>query len=64
MNPGPNDTGWMSDEVKGWAVEGTPLGRLGRPSDTAALVGFLCSEQGAWVNGQLLTSDGGISNRA
>jgi 3-oxoacyl-[acyl-carrier protein] reductase len=54
----------MSDEVKGWAVEGTPLGRLGRPSDTAALVGFLCSEQGAWVNGQLLKSDGGISNSA
>ncbi|WIE58655.1 SDR family oxidoreductase [Curtobacterium sp. MCLR17_031] len=64
VNPGPNDTGWMSDEVKGWAVEGTPLGRLGRPTDTAALVGFLCSEQGAWMNGQLLKSDGGISNSA
>lgn len=62
VNPGPNDTGWMSDEVQAWAIEATPRGRLGRPSDAAALVGFLCSADGGWVSGQLLKSDGGISN--
>jgi 3-oxoacyl-[acyl-carrier protein] reductase len=60
VNPGPNDTGWMSDELKARVVDETPLGRLGRPSDTAALVGFLCSPEGEWVNGQLLHSDGGL----
>jgi 3-oxoacyl-[acyl-carrier protein] reductase len=60
VNPGPNDTGWMSDELKARVVAETPLGRLGRPSDTAALVGFLCSPDGEWVNGQLLHSDGGL----
>jgi len=60
VNPGPNDTGWMSDELKARVVDETPLGRLGRPTDTAALVGFLCSPEGEWVNGQLLHSDGGL----
>ncbi|MGH2931116.1 MAG: SDR family oxidoreductase, partial [Solirubrobacteraceae bacterium] len=27
---------------------------------TAALVTWLCSPEGSWVNGQLLFSDGGI----
>ena len=36
-----------------------PLGRLGRPEDSAALVAFLCSPAGGWVNGQALACDGG-----
>jgi NAD(P)-dependent dehydrogenase (short-subunit alcohol dehydrogenase family) len=35
-------------------------GRLGLPADTAALVSFLCSADGGWINGQLLHSDGGL----
>jgi 3-oxoacyl-[acyl-carrier protein] reductase len=38
----------------------TPLGRVGTARDAAALVTFLCSERGGWVNGQLLHSDGGL----
>ena len=38
----------------------TPLGRVGTPDDAAALVWFLCSPEGGWVNGQLLHSDGGF----
>jgi 3-oxoacyl-[acyl-carrier protein] reductase len=34
--------------------------RIGTPGDTANLVSFLLSEQGAWINGQILHSDGGI----
>ena len=37
-----------------------PRGRAGRPSDPAALISFLCSAEGEWVNGQLLYSDGGL----
>ncbi|GGO24332.1 short-chain dehydrogenase [Microbispora rosea subsp. aerata] len=61
VNPGPVDTGWMSDEVREACVRHTPLGRLGTPQDTAHLVDFLCSPQGQWINGQLLKSNGGFS---
>lgn len=61
INPGPTDTGWMSEELKSSVVRSTPLGRLGQPQDCASLVAFLCSLDGGWINGQLLYSDGGIS---
>jgi 3-oxoacyl-[acyl-carrier protein] reductase len=61
INPGPIDTGWMTDEVRAACRKQTPLGRLGTPQDTAHLVDFLCSPQGQWVNGQLLMSNGGFA---
>jgi len=61
VNPGQVDTGWMSEETRRECAGHTPLGRAGAPEDTADLVDFLCSPRGAWVNGQLLNSDGGIS---
>ena len=38
--------------------------RFGRPDDIAALVTFLRSDDGAWVNGQTLCVDGGTVMRA
>jgi 3-oxoacyl-[acyl-carrier protein] reductase len=61
INPGPVDTGWMSDDVQDHVVRRTPLGRLGSPQDTAHLVEFLCSPRGQWINGQLLKSNGGFA---
>ncbi|GHJ50780.1 short-chain dehydrogenase [Nonomuraea sp. TT08I-71] len=61
VDPGPTDTGWMTDEIKAAVLRSTPLGRLGRPQDCANLVAFLCSPEGGWINGQLLNSDGGFS---
>lgn len=61
INPGPNQTGWMSPEIEDEAASRTPLGRPGRPDDAAALVAFLLSADAAWINGQILTSDGGHS---
>ncbi len=63
VNPGPNDTGWMTDEIRASAVAQTPLGRPSMPTDTAALIGFLLGPDGGWVNGQLLKTDGGFSAR-
>jgi 3-oxoacyl-[acyl-carrier protein] reductase len=60
INPGPVDTGWMDDDIRAAALRMTPAGRLGTPEDTANLVRFLFSEQGSWVNGQLLHSNGGF----
>jgi 3-oxoacyl-[acyl-carrier protein] reductase len=60
VNPGPTDTGWMEEGLRTRVVAATPLGRGGTPRDAAALVSFLCSPEGGWVNGQLLCSDGGL----
>ncbi|MFQ5937560.1 MAG: SDR family NAD(P)-dependent oxidoreductase [Acidiferrobacterales bacterium] len=35
-----------------------PLGRLGEPQDIAALCGFLASEEGGFVSGQMLAANG------
>lgn len=61
VNPGPIDTGWMTPEHVEQVIRTSPRGRAGRPSDPAALVSFLCSAEGEWVNGQLLYCDGGIN---
>ncbi len=61
VNPGPIDTGWMTPEHVAEVVRTNPRGRAGRPSDPAALISFLCSAEGEWVNGQLLYCDGGIN---
>jgi 3-oxoacyl-[acyl-carrier protein] reductase len=60
INPGPIDTGWMTDEVRARLTALQPTGRLGTVQDTANLVRFLLSDEGAWINGQLLHSDGGF----
>jgi 3-oxoacyl-[acyl-carrier protein] reductase len=60
INPGPVDTGWIDDDLRRAIVAQSPFGRVGQPADTAALVSFLCSAEGGWVNGQLLHSDGGL----
>jgi 3-oxoacyl-[acyl-carrier protein] reductase len=60
INPGPIDTGWMDDAVRASGLASQPLGRLGTPADVANLVRFLLSEQGWWINGQLLYSNGGF----
>ena len=63
LNPGPIDTGWMDDATRTELAAMTPLGRLGRPVDVAAVVEFLVSAEGRWISGQLLQSDGAFSAR-
>jgi len=36
-----------------------PLKRAGEPTDIGAMAAFLCSDQGAWISGQLYSVDGG-----
>src|SRR5690554_2764208 len=68
INPGPVNTGYLDDEtadrdltdVKEWVAR-TPFGRFGAPRDTANLIGWLATDEGAWVVGQVIKSDGGMS---
>lgn len=61
VNPGPVDTGWMDDATRTALIAHQPTGRLGTPEDAARLVRFLLSDDGRWISGQLITSDGGFS---
>ena len=38
-----------------------PAARAGTPGEVAALVGFLCSEEAGYINGQVIGIDGGMS---
>lgn len=53
------DSDW-DDE---WAVGRTPVGRNGRPSDIANVVRFLASDQAAFVSGETVFVDGGLTRR-
>jgi NAD(P)-dependent dehydrogenase (short-subunit alcohol dehydrogenase family) len=39
-----------------------PLGRVGTPGEVAAITAFLLSEQSAWMSGQVISVDGGMSS--
>jgi 3-oxoacyl-[acyl-carrier protein] reductase len=42
-------------------LDKTPLGRMGTPSEVAALVDFLVSPEAAYISGQIIGIDGGYS---
>jgi len=50
------------DLIRNWHVRGwTPAGRLGTPADIGNVVALFCSEQSAWITGQVIYADGGAS---
>jgi enoyl-[acyl-carrier protein] reductase III len=42
----------------------TPAGRLTKPEDVAGVVALLCTDEAAWIQGQVITVDGGLGLRA
>lgn len=45
------------------ALKGTRSTRLGKPDDIAAMVAMLMSADGEWINGQVISVDGGATIR-
>lgn len=50
----------MPEQVLSGMVSRTPLDRLGEPSDVAFAYLFLCSEEASFINGAILSVDGGL----
>jgi 3-oxoacyl-[acyl-carrier protein] reductase len=47
-------------DAKKFMLAQIPLGRMGQPDDVAAAVLFLCSDEAAYVTGQVLRVNGGM----
>jgi len=50
----------LPDNVKTKFLEIIPMGRFGQPADVAGAIRFLCSEDAAYITGQVLNVNGGM----
>lgn len=57
----PGAENFSDEKVDEIASTWSPLNRPGFPEDIARVVAFLCSEDGGWVNGQVLQLGGGAA---
>jgi len=57
-------TAKMPREIKRANVERTPLKRLGKPDEIAGVVAFLASADAAFIVGQTIVADGGLTAAA
>lgn len=63
--PGPvhtqmSETVLVTEEVRARLIGGIPAGRMAEPRDVAELVAFLASPAAAYLNGSVITVDGGL----
>jgi 3-oxoacyl-[acyl-carrier protein] reductase len=64
ISPGPiapDDAGSAADQHNAEMIAQIPLGRMGEPYHVAALCGFLASEEGGFVTGQMIACNGGAA---
>jgi 3-oxoacyl-[acyl-carrier protein] reductase len=50
----------LPEDARQAMLANTPLGRLGEPEDVAGAVRFLCSDEAAFITGEVLLVDGGL----
>jgi 3-oxoacyl-[acyl-carrier protein] reductase len=63
ISPGtfpPDDENIETNENYQLLLKNNPSGRLGKPNDIGGMIAYLCSENGGFVNGQMLQINGGV----
>ena len=51
----------LGEKARASLIAQIPLGRVGTPADVAALAAFLASDAAAYITGQVIPIDGGLS---
>ena len=52
---------WAQDKMRDWAIYNTPLGKLGDVKDLVGAAIFLASDAAAFISGQTIRVDGGVT---
>ncbi len=60
VNPGPTKTYNPDAELDKAVLERMPQGRWGEPDDAARLICWLASDEGSWITGEVINSEGGF----
>jgi tetrahydroxynaphthalene reductase len=55
----PNAADWTDEQLEKAVSSWSPVGRVGVPQDISRVLAFLVSEDGGWMNGQVLRVGGG-----
>lgn len=61
VNPGPVDTGYVTQEMRELTKAQFPAGRWGEPDDPARLLTWLLTDEARWITGQVIASEGGFA---
>ena len=53
-------TAGLDERARAALVDRIPMGRLGSPNEVAGVVGFLASDEAAYITGQVVGVNGGM----
>lgn len=61
VNPGPVQTGYLTEQALDELAARFPFGRCGDPDDPARLIAWLATDEARWITGQVIDSEGGFA---
>ena len=61
VNPGPVDTGYVTEADREATAAMFPKGRWGEPDDPARFITWLLTDEARWITGQVISSEGGFA---
>ena len=61
VNPGPVDTGYVTEADREATAVMFPQGCWGEPDDAARLITWLLTDEARWITGQVINSEGGFA---